>query len=60
VEPPPAGVTDATGEYQYATWPEEHFIIARAPGYLPERRLLRTDLGGTERRKVVNFELTPQ
>ncbi len=29
---------DEEGRYEYHTWPEEHSIIATAPGYKPQRR----------------------
>ncbi len=37
--PPYRGATcDAQGHYEYRTWPEEHSIIAKAPGYKSQQK----------------------
>ena len=53
-------VTDATGRYQYKTWCEEHNVVARAPGYRPQREAMFTSLFQTEKEKVMDFELSPE
>ncbi|MCX7013632.1 MAG: PQQ-binding-like beta-propeller repeat protein [Candidatus Sumerlaeota bacterium] len=42
--PPPyrSAVADSAGVYRYATWPEEHTIVAQALGYKPQRQALIT------------------
>jgi outer membrane lipoprotein-sorting protein len=37
-EPYRGAVTDTQGKYQYNTWAEEHNIVAKAPGYKPQRK----------------------
>jgi len=49
--------TDSDGQYAYNTWYEEHMIIARAPGYLPQEEILITKWIGKEKDKAIDFEL---
>ncbi|MHC4179975.1 MAG: carboxypeptidase regulatory-like domain-containing protein [Planctomycetota bacterium] len=60
-EPRRGTVTDAKGRYEFSTWPEEHYVQAQARGYLPERRLVRTNELGepTSKRLRIDFSLTP-
>lgn len=51
-------VTDSNGNYHYLTWYEEHGIKVEAPGYKAQRKAMLTRLLGTEKEKVINFELT--
>ena len=53
-------VTGPSGTYLYFTSAEEHLVIARAPGYRPQRQTPVTDFFQTEREKVINFELQPE
>jgi len=57
-EPYRGAVTDSQGGYRYATWAEEHTIVAKAPGYKPQRKGL-TGLFHTEPGKeaIMNFAL---
>jgi len=50
--------TDSTGKYSYATWGEEHNVIAQAPNYRPERKTLITDLFQLKKQGALDFELT--
>jgi len=50
-------ITDPAGKYRYATWPEEHSIVAQAPGYKPQRQTLTTSFSQTEKEKVLDFML---
>ena len=50
--------TDSTGKYHYNTWGEEHGIVTQAPGYKAQRQTLTTSLLQTEKKKVLNFQLT--
>ncbi|MHC4456316.1 MAG: carboxypeptidase regulatory-like domain-containing protein [Planctomycetota bacterium] len=55
------GITDSEGRYSYLTWPEEHNIVAEAPGYKPQRKGI-TGLFHVENEdeKVINFALEPE
>jgi len=58
-----SAITDAEGRYSYFTWPEEHTIIAQAPGYKPQRKSIKAGLFHTENRKktqVIDFALDPR
>lgn len=57
--PPRGGTTDARGQYRYTTWPEEHNVVAQAPGYEPQRLALTTSFLGTDTQKVLDFSLVP-
>ncbi len=50
--------TDEAGTYQYMTWPEEHAVMAQAPGYKPQRQGFSTGILQTEKKKVLDFALT--
>jgi hypothetical protein len=56
-EPYKSGKTDPEGKYSYKTWAEEHNIIAMAPGYKPQQKMLSSDLFQKDKDTVVNFEL---
>ncbi|UCG59837.1 MAG: carboxypeptidase regulatory-like domain-containing protein [Phycisphaerales bacterium] len=51
--------TDAQGAYHYVTWPEEHTIVAQAPGYKPQRKALATGALHTanQTEQVIDFAL---
>ncbi|MDD5063682.1 MAG: M56 family metallopeptidase [Phycisphaerae bacterium] len=49
--------TDANGYYSYSTWYEEHNIKCEAPGYKTQNKLLYTKLLGSEKEKVLDFDL---
>jgi hypothetical protein len=51
-------VTDSDGNYEYKTWYEEHFTKCEAAGYKTEKKILMTKLFGSEKEKVIDFELT--
>jgi hypothetical protein len=54
------GITDSNGEYQYLTWPEEHGIVAEAPGYKSQRQLFTTKVFNKEKEKVIDFALVKE
>lgn len=56
-QPYKGGVTDAAGTYRYVTWPEEHNIVANAPGYKAQRRTIDAGLLQTEKEIVIDFSL---
>jgi len=56
-QPYKGAVTDAAGKYRYVTWPEEHNIVANAPGYKSQRRTIDAGLLQTEKAMVVDFAL---
>jgi hypothetical protein len=56
-KPPRGTTTDSTGVYRFATWPEEHNILARARGYRPKRQVLVTSPLGTDKQKGLDFTL---
>jgi outer membrane lipoprotein-sorting protein len=51
--------TDAQGVYHYVTWPEEHTIVAQAPGYRPRRKSIAAGALHTvnQNEQVVDFAL---
>ncbi|MCX6902182.1 MAG: protein kinase, partial [Verrucomicrobia bacterium] len=51
--------TDPNGHYTLVTWPEEHTLIASAPGYQTILATLNTTLAGRERTARMNFSLLP-
>lgn len=51
------GITNSNGEYQYLTWPEEHGIVAEAPGYKTQSQLLTTKVFNKEKEKNLDFAL---
>ncbi len=53
-------VTDSDGRYSYNTWYEEHTVIAKASGYLPEEQMLLTKWIGREKGTVIDFKLKPR
>jgi hypothetical protein len=59
-KPYQSGVSDASGAYAYATWVEEHSIVARAPGYTPKRQTLMTSFWQRETEAVLDFVLEPE
>jgi hypothetical protein len=59
-KPYKGGSTDAAGKYRYATWQEEHLIVAQAPGYRAQRQTLTTSLFRSEKEKVLEFALLPE
>jgi hypothetical protein len=46
--------------YQFVTWSEEHNVIAQAPGYKAQSRLLKSSLFKEEKEKVLDFALVRQ
>jgi beta-lactamase regulating signal transducer with metallopeptidase domain/tetratricopeptide (TPR) repeat protein len=50
--------TDTNGNYEYKTWYEEHGIKCEAAGYKAEKKILLTKFIGSEKEKVIDFELT--
>jgi outer membrane lipoprotein-sorting protein len=61
-KPYKGAITDSEGRYSYSTWPEEHSIIAQAPGYKPQRKNIKVGLFHTEnveRAQVIDFALDP-
>ena len=59
-KPVRGAVCDSAGCYRYLTWPEEHNLEARAPGYRSQRRVLTTGLLGQARSRTVDFTLDPE
>jgi outer membrane lipoprotein-sorting protein len=62
-KPYKGAITDAEGRYNYFTWPEEHAIIARAPGYKPQRKSIKAGFfhaENVENTQVINFALDPR
>jgi len=53
-------VSDSNGYYEYKTWYEEHFTVCQAPGYKTEKNIILTKLFGSEKQKVLDFELNPE
>ena len=49
--------TDSTGKYRYDTWPEEHRIVAQAPGYKAQRQTLSTGYYQDQKEVVMDFAL---
>ncbi len=56
-QPYKGAVTDAAGKYRYVTWAEEHSVVAKAPGYKPQRRTIDAGLLQTEKEIVIDFSL---
>lgn len=59
-QPYKGAITDAEGRYSYFTWPEEHTIIAQAPGYKPQRKSIKAGLFHAENvqnTQVIDFAL---
>jgi len=52
--------TDSNGNYEYKTWYEEHGVKAEADGYRRQDKGFGTKLFGSEKEKVIDFELTPE
>ncbi|MFH1616211.1 MAG: Clp protease N-terminal domain-containing protein [Planctomycetota bacterium] len=52
--------TDSNGHYEYKTWYEEHGVKAEANGYKLQLKGFNTKLFGSEKEKVIDFELTPE
>jgi len=59
-QPAQDATTDASGQYAYMTWPEEHGIVAQAPGYQTQTKGFKTSLWQTETEATVDFDLTPE
>ena len=53
-------VTDSNGNYEYKTWYEEHGTIAEADGYKLQLKGFNTKLFGSEKEKVIDFQLQPE
>ncbi len=53
-------VTDPNGYYEYKTWYEEHGTTAEATGYQSQQKGFTTKLLGSEKEKVINFEMIPE
>lgn len=53
-------LTDANGQYRYETWYEEHNVVARVKGYLPQEKIVKTKLIGYEKERILDFELSPE
>ncbi|MBL7215822.1 MAG: hypothetical protein ISS71_09110, partial [Phycisphaerae bacterium] len=51
-------IADPNGHYEYKTWYEEHGVTAEADGYKRQGKGFGTKLFGSEKEKVINFELT--
>ncbi|MHC4482755.1 MAG: carboxypeptidase regulatory-like domain-containing protein [Planctomycetota bacterium] len=59
-KPYKGAITDANGRYSYHTWPEEHRIKAKAPGYKTQRKGLKAGLFHTDNvgdKQVIDFAL---
>ncbi|MHC4289123.1 MAG: polysaccharide biosynthesis/export family protein, partial [Planctomycetota bacterium] len=52
-------IADLNGNYEYKTWYEEHGTIAEADGYESQRKGFNTKLFGSEKEKIINYELMP-
>ncbi len=52
--------TDPNGNYSYKTWYEEHNVVARIKGYLPQEKIVKTKLMGHEKERILDFELSPE
>ncbi len=52
-------LTDPNGHYEYKTWYEEHGTTAEATGYQTQSKGFTTKLFGSEKEKVINYELVP-
>ena len=52
--------TDSDGNYSYLTWYEEHGIKAEADGFKRQNKGFGTKLFGSEKEKVLDFQLTPE
>jgi len=50
--------TDVNGNYSYKTWYEEHGVKAKADSYKRQDKGFGTKLFGSEKEKVIDFELT--
>jgi outer membrane lipoprotein-sorting protein len=59
-KPHKSSVTDSAGRFSYTTWPEEHNIIAEAPGYKSQRKTITAEQFESEKSAVVNFLLERQ
>ncbi len=53
-------ITDPNGHYEYKTWYEEHDTTAEATGYQSQQKGFTTKLLGSEKEKVINYELVPK
>ena len=49
--------TDEEGKFEYWTYYEEHFVVAKADGYEDRQEILLTKMFGKEESKEVNFQL---
>ena len=52
--------TDSNGNYEYKTWYEEHGVKAEADGYKRQDKGFGTKLFGSEKEKIIDFELLPE
>ena len=56
-----SAITNSEGRYSYVTWPEEHSIVAEAPGYKAQRKGITGGLFHTaEESQVIDFALKPE
>jgi outer membrane lipoprotein-sorting protein len=53
-------LTDSAGRFSYSTWPEEHYILAEAPGYRSQRKTITAEQFQSDKFAVVNFSLERQ
>lgn len=58
-KPYQGAITDSEGRYRYLTWPEEHTIVAEAPGYKPRRHAIDTGPLQSAEELVMVFYLEP-
>ena len=59
-KPYQGATTDSEGRYRYRTWPEEHTIIAEAPGYKPQRYTFGTGPLQSADELMMIFYLEPE
>jgi len=58
-EPYKGTLTDASGSYEYSTWPEHHTVIADATGYESLRKTILNGIGLGKDQEVLDFALKP-
>ncbi len=59
-KPYKSSMTDSAGRFSYSTWPEEHYILAEAPGYKSQRKTISGEQSQSDKYAVVNFSLERQ
>jgi len=55
-----SSMTDSAGRFSYSTWPEEHTILAEAPGYKSQSKTITAEQFQSDKFAAINFSLEKQ